>query len=77
MTSKAQESIGRERVARWMIRHGYATGHGDSIEGLLEQLIWQIQEQEKEKAAQMCEAMGIEGYGTLAIAASIRAKEKR
>ena len=34
----------REKVARWMIRRGYATGHGDSIEDLLKELDWQVQE---------------------------------
>ena len=28
----------REKVARWHIDSGYATGHGDTIEGLLEEL---------------------------------------
>jgi hypothetical protein len=27
-----------------MIRNGYATGHGDTIEDLLEELEWQIAE---------------------------------
>ena len=34
----------REKVAAWMIRRGYATGHGDSIEDLLKELDWQVQE---------------------------------
>ena len=34
----------RKKVARWMIRRGYATGHGDSIEDLLTELDWQVQE---------------------------------
>ena len=34
----------REKVARWMIKRGYATGHGDSIEDLLKELDWQVQE---------------------------------
>ena len=33
-----------EKVARWMIRNGYATGHGDTIEDLLDELEWQIAE---------------------------------
>jgi hypothetical protein len=28
----------RNKVAAWMIAQGYATGHGDTIEGLLEEL---------------------------------------
>jgi O-methyltransferase involved in polyketide biosynthesis len=34
----------REKLARWMIRRGYATGHGDSTEDLLQELDWQVQE---------------------------------
>ena len=34
----------RKKVARWMIRRGYATGHGDSTEDLLQELDWQVQE---------------------------------
>ena len=36
-----------EKLAAWMIKQGYATGHGDTIEQLLEELEWQIQEQKK------------------------------
>jgi hypothetical protein len=32
----------REKVAAWMIDHDYATGHGDTIEDLLKELVWQI-----------------------------------
>jgi len=32
----------REKLAAWMMSQGYATGHGDSIEKLLEELEWQI-----------------------------------
>lgn len=31
--------------------------------------------QERERCAQICENMGMQGYGTLAIAATIRTKE--
>jgi hypothetical protein len=31
---------------------------------------------ERERCAEMCEHMGIEGYGTLAIGAAIRARNK-
>ncbi len=34
----------REKVAQWMMRRSYATGHGDTIEDLLQQLDWQILE---------------------------------
>ena len=35
---------GKEKLAQWMIRSGYATGHGDSVEDLLQELDWQIAE---------------------------------
>ena len=34
----------REKVAAWMMERSYATGHGDSTEGLLQELDWQIAE---------------------------------
>ena len=34
----------REKVAAWMMGRGYATGHGDTIEDLLKELAWQIDE---------------------------------
>ena len=34
----------REKLAAWMMRQGYATGHGDNIEDLLKELEWQIEE---------------------------------
>lgn len=33
-----------EKLAQWMIKKGYATGHGDTIEDLLQELAWQIDE---------------------------------
>lgn len=33
-----------ETVAAWMIANGFATGHGDSLEGLLDELAGQIAE---------------------------------
>jgi len=38
----------REKVARWMMERGYATGHGDTIEELLNELEWQVVERERE-----------------------------
>ena len=34
----------REKVAAWMMERNYATGHGDTIEDLLKELAWQIDE---------------------------------
>ena len=45
----------REKVARWMTERGYATGHGDTIEDLLNELDWQIREQEREACTKVAE----------------------
>jgi len=34
----------KERLAAWMMQQGFATGHGDTTEELLEELSWQIAE---------------------------------
>ena len=34
----------RNKLAQWMIAKGYATGHGDTVEDLLQELEWQIAE---------------------------------
>jgi len=51
-------------VAQWMIEHGYATGHGDTIEDLLTELGWQADERitkaaaaEREKCEQRIDAL--------------------
>jgi hypothetical protein len=77
----------RNKVAQWMMAQGYATGHGDTTEDLLEELDWQITESwskvimasveaEREANALLCEQLGADGYGSLAIAAAIRLKGK-
>lgn len=37
-----------EKVAKWMMDKGYATGHGTSVVDLLQELEWQIAERERE-----------------------------
>ena len=49
----------REKVAAWMIKKGYATGHGDSVEDLLHELEWQIREQEREECAKVCDVLAV------------------
>lgn len=47
------------KIAEWMMARGYSTGHGDSIEELLEELDWQITEKiamEREACAKACES---------------------
>jgi len=45
----------RAKVVEWMAEQGYATGHGDTTEDMLEELEWQIAEREREACARMCE----------------------
>ena len=45
----------RNKVAQWMIRHSYATGHGDTVEDLLKELEWQVEEAEREACIKACE----------------------
>jgi len=82
-----QVAAERNKVASWMMAQGYATGHGDTTEDLLEELDWQITESwskvimasvesVREANALLCEQLGAEGYGSLAIAAAIRLKGK-
>jgi hypothetical protein len=49
----------REKVAAWMIARGYATGHGDTIEELLQELDWQVREQEREACAKVCDVLAV------------------
>lgn len=48
-----------ERVSAWMMQRGYATGHGDTIEDLLEELDWQARESEREACAKECEVLAL------------------
>lgn len=48
--------------------------NGLTLHGDIEHFALLVAEEEGEKIASMVEQMGIEGYGTLAIAAAIRAR---
>jgi hypothetical protein len=43
----------RNKVAAWMIAQGFATGHGDTMEGLLKELEWQVRKSEREACAKL------------------------
>jgi len=60
----------REKVAKWMVERGYATGHGDSTEDLLAEIDWQAAEREREGCAKI--AFNAKTY--LEAAAAIRAR---
>lgn len=40
-----------ERIALWMIGKGYATGHGDTVEDMLNEIEWQVKERVVEGCA--------------------------
>jgi hypothetical protein len=66
----------REVVANWIMDRGFATGHGDSIVDLLDQLEWQIAEHEREACAKVADAYadGLERNYSEIIADAIRAR---
>ena len=64
----------REKVARWIIHKGYATGHGDTIEDLLTELEWQVAEREREACAKVCDDLVLDQYSASGCAAAIRAR---
>ena len=64
-----------EKVAKWMMSHGYATGHGDTIEDLLKELEWQVAEREREACAKLVEAMADKRFGQAAL--RIRARGEK
>jgi hypothetical protein len=77
----------RNKLAAWMMARGYATGHGDSIEDLLQELDWQIAENwtrgmvngveaEREACAGLVEDWDSDGPDPRDIAAAIRAREQ-
>jgi hypothetical protein len=49
----------REVVANWIMDMGFATGHGDSIVDLLDQLEWQIAEKEREACAKIADEWAV------------------
>ena len=71
----------KEKVSRWMMDKGYATGHGDTIEDLLAELEWQVAEREREACAKIVEADGLargdEGLVLIKAAGRIRARGEK
>ena len=43
------------KAIMWMMDKGYATGHGDSVVDLLQELEWQVAEREREACAKLCD----------------------
>ena len=69
-------STEREMVANWLMRKGFATGHGDNIVDMLDELEWQIAEREREACAKVADeyAEGAERNYSEIIADKIRAR---
>ena len=59
MTRNIREAVRAERnkVAQWMIQRSYATGHGDSVEDLLKELEWQVEEAARKACAKVCKEL--------------------
>jgi hypothetical protein len=51
----------RNKLAQWMIQHSYATGHGDTMEDLLKELEWQINERINAWERSLAEAIRARG----------------
>ena len=68
----------KEKVSQWMMNRGYATGHGDSVVDLLQELEWQVAEREREACAKLCDEQsdkdGFEGGYANECAELIRAR---
>ena len=67
----------REKVAKWMVERGYATGHGDTIEDLLKEIDWQAAEREREECAKFCEEQYVFYGFDHVFAAGIRARGEK
>ena len=63
----------RNKLASWMMAQGYATGHGETMEGLLEELRWQVRESEREACAALCDQLS-DSSRDLRFGAAVRAK---
>jgi len=66
----------REAVANWIMVKGFATGHGDDIVNMLDELQWQVAEREREACAKVADeyAEGAERNYSEIIADKIRAR---
>ncbi len=81
---KVELAAQREKLAHWMRNLGYATGHGDSMEDLLDHLGTQISEglevevlMEREACANICDGIIYhDGKEADRCAAAIRARSK-
>ena len=61
----------------WMMDKGYATGHGDSVVDLLQELEWQVAEREREACAKVCDDLAAQDKLSNYYAVAARAIRKR
>jgi hypothetical protein len=73
----------RNKVAQWMITKGYATGHGDTTEDLLQALGTEIDDRikakvkaEREACAKVCEGVRLKGREVFADAIRARGQDE-
>ena len=52
----------REKLAQWMMSKGFSTGHGDSVDDLLRELSWQIDEIKARETALEREIDGLQTH---------------
>ena len=45
----------KDEIIDWMMNKGFSTGHGESTKDLLDELMWQIAEREREACAEICD----------------------
>jgi hypothetical protein len=50
-TTSGSHTPEREILAQWMMARGYATGHGDTVAALLDDLDWQINEANEQRSS--------------------------
>jgi hypothetical protein len=74
----------RNKLAQWMVSLGYATGHGDTIEDLLEELEWQVTESwskvvvaSVEAEREACAQIAFNAKTYIEAAAAIRARGEK
>ena len=56
MAYAAGAAAERNKLAQWMIKHSYATGHGDTMEDLLKELEGQVRESEREACIELTDS---------------------
>jgi hypothetical protein len=70
-----------QKAVNWMLERSYATGHGDSVVDILQELEWQVAEREREACAKLCDQRAeedkFEGCYANACAEAIRARSEK